>query len=240
MNIPEILRQWADAIGTEIEELEAGRDADGRFEPGDDADSALIALTEQHRGPINESLTRAREWRQHWWERQQDYKRCYCGSQNTIDTSDSTYFCLDCKSRMILAPARRDELRENRECYLAALRPLQRRIETVAGLVATTAGSATTESHVETSQDARHSEDFASVYWFGTEFTFGTPAQRAVVRMLWQAMENRTPNCSKDSLLEVSGSTQNRLDMVFRNHPAWKTLIIDSGKDTYRLSRPNR
>lgn len=85
--------------------------------------------------------------------------------------------------------------------------------------------------------DARHSIDFISVVWNGVEYTF-SPMQAAIVRILWEALANGTPELHASTLLaEVESSLQkNRLDPLFFRHPAWKTMIVrGKRRGTYRL-----
>lgn len=84
---------------------------------------------------------------------------------------------------------------------------------------------------------SRHSDDFASVHWFGADYTF-TKSQRPVVETLWIAWKNKTPSVAKDTLIDKSGTTGDRLDLVFRDHPAWGVMIVRDGQDTYRLAVP--
>lgn len=89
--------------------------------------------------------------------------------------------------------------------------------------------------------DARHSVDFRSVRWFGIDYTF-TPTQAAVVKSLWENWENETPDVGQDAILEGAGSECDRLRDLFRNHPAWGTLIVPTGSAnarTYRLAEPS-
>ena len=44
---------------------------------------------------------------------------------------------------------------------------------------------------------ARHSSDSPPVHWYGTDYTFGGPLQRAIVRQLWEAWENGTPDTTQ-------------------------------------------
>lgn len=114
-------------------------------------------------------------------------------------------------------------------------------IETPEGLVISP-GIDTTAwylAHASTErQEAKHSEDFRSVSWFGATFIF-TPLQAAIVRQLWAASENGTPDVGIHTLLENAGSDVNsrRLDLVFRGHPAWKTMIVTVQRGLYRLNR---
>jgi hypothetical protein len=90
-----------------------------------------------------------------------------------------------------------------------------------------------------TDQSARHAIDFASVYWFGVCYVF-TPNQAACVRVLWEAWENRTPSVGRLTIIDQVGvdRSDERLDLVFRNHPAWNTMIISPSKGRYSLNVP--
>lgn len=85
---------------------------------------------------------------------------------------------------------------------------------------------------------ARHSEDFRSVHWFGEYHCF-TPIQAACVKALWQAWTNQTPEVGQDTVLEAADSMNRQLSGVFRNHVAWKTMIVaGSTRGTFRLQAP--
>lgn len=93
----------------------------------------------------------------------------------------------------------------------------------------------------------RHSEDFASVYWYGESYTF-THYQAAVVQVLWKAWVQRTPDVRHDTLLFAAGSMRDednesdvraKIKDIFRDHPAWGTMIQSRVKGTYRLSTPH-
>ncbi|MEK6675972.1 MAG: hypothetical protein AABZ47_10005 [Planctomycetota bacterium] len=84
-----------------------------------------------------------------------------------------------------------------------------------------------------------HSKGFRSVRWNGTNYSF-TATQAAIVKQLWEPWENGTPDEPGDTLLataEVADSQ--RIRDVFKNHPAWTTMIVQGEtKGTYRLSPP--
>lgn len=85
---------------------------------------------------------------------------------------------------------------------------------------------------------ARHSVDFVSVLWNGVEHAF-TPMQAAIVRMLWQALADGTPELHGSTLLAQAESKlqEDRLDPLFFRHPAWKTMIVrGKRRGTYRLN----
>jgi hypothetical protein len=100
---------------------------------------------------------------------------------------------------------------------------------------------------IEPLPPARHSEDFRSVHWYGTDYTF-TPTQAACARVLWRQWENRTPEIGEDTILtdkEVDAEARRLLD-VFRDrkqpngyHPAWgKMIVAGTTKGAYRLNPP--
>ncbi len=88
----------------------------------------------------------------------------------------------------------------------------------------------------------RHSVDFCSVHWHGTDYTF-TPMQAKIVGMLWAARGNGTPQIGAPTLLGSGGSSNDRLQDVFKSkgksHPAWGTLIVQgNGKGAFMLQKP--
>ena len=88
-----------------------------------------------------------------------------------------------------------------------------------------------------------HSQDFASVTWFGTQYTF-TPTQRKVVEVLWKAWEAKSPGVSAGELLKCAQSSGHCLRDLFKvcgkKHPAWNTMIVmaEGRKGVYRLTPP--
>lgn len=85
---------------------------------------------------------------------------------------------------------------------------------------------------------ATHGPDFRSVNWYGTCFEF-TSQQAAVVKVLWEAMENGTPTVGDPTLLEAVESGAGRLPNLFRDHPAWGRMIVEGGtKGSRRLADP--
>lgn len=86
---------------------------------------------------------------------------------------------------------------------------------------------------------ARHSSDFRSVIWFGTPFSF-TANQAACIKVLWDAWENGTPDVGDQTIIEAADASSLRLSVVFRDSPAWGTMIRPGHtKGTHRLSEPN-
>jgi hypothetical protein len=90
---------------------------------------------------------------------------------------------------------------------------------------------------------ARHSPDFRSVHWYGTDYTF-TEAQAAVVALLWEAWENRTPDVGHRTLLANAKLSNDRLPDVFKEkgilHRAWGKMIRSNvgSKGSARLCPP--
>ena len=86
---------------------------------------------------------------------------------------------------------------------------------------------------------ARHSCDFISVHWYGTDYTF-TPNQANCVEELWKAWTNGTPEVADGTLVQKAGLGDNqRLRDVFKGHPAWRTMIVrGERRGAVRLSPP--
>jgi hypothetical protein len=85
---------------------------------------------------------------------------------------------------------------------------------------------------------ARHSDDFRSVNWYGAAYSF-TANQASVVRQLWEAWERGTPDVGDHTLLENADVQSERLNVMFRDHPAWKTMIqVGASRGTHRLMEP--
>lgn len=88
-----------------------------------------------------------------------------------------------------------------------------------------------------------HSENFESVEWKGTTFTF-TPMQRAVVRILFESLGKPVSQATINSKLDPNGtSNDRRIRDVFRQHktphPAWGTMIKKhpGAKDCFFIPR---
>ena len=84
----------------------------------------------------------------------------------------------------------------------------------------------------------RHSRDFSAVTWHGQFFNF-TASQAKIVALLWEAWLNGTPDLRQETLLDAAGSETKRLVHLFKDHPAWGTLIVPGGgKGLFRLAEP--
>lgn len=100
---------------------------------------------------------------------------------------------------------------------------------------ATRGNKATTKNKVD---ECTYGPGFRSVLWFGTKYAF-TSYQAACVKILWEAWENKTPDVGDATLLAESGSESKRLKDVFKDRPAWGTMIVSGEtKGTHRLAKP--
>jgi hypothetical protein len=91
-----------------------------------------------------------------------------------------------------------------------------------------------------TESDVAHSIDFRSMRWSGTVYSF-TANQAPVVRLLYEHWQGGTPDVGDETLLFSVDpeAPPARLSTLFRNHPAWGTMIVAGGsKGTHRLSTP--
>jgi hypothetical protein len=84
---------------------------------------------------------------------------------------------------------------------------------------------------------ARHGPDFCTVVWNGVEYVF-SPMQAAIVRVLWDALANDTPEVHGSTLLAQAESRlqEDRIDPLFFRHAAWKRMIVrGKRRGSYRL-----
>jgi hypothetical protein len=96
----------------------------------------------------------------------------------------------------------------------------------------------TVSGPVEPKTKAEHSEDFRSVNWFGTNYSFSAN-QAACVKFLWEHWERGVAEVGGKTILESADIGSDRIDNVFRFNPAWKTMIRPGRtKGTYRLAEP--
>jgi hypothetical protein len=95
------------------------------------------------------------------------------------------------------------------------------------------------ESKDDPELTACHGLDYRSVNWFGADHPF-TANQAACVKVLWEAWEKNLPDVGDKTVLEIASVFSERLDSVFRDHPAWGTMIQQGRtKGTHRLVEPN-
>lgn len=83
---------------------------------------------------------------------------------------------------------------------------------------------------------ARHSDDFRQVRWFGRDFEF-TPAQAAIVDVLWRHWENGTPRVGADPLLHAADMVSDRVSHLFKGSEAWGTMIGTDSVGHYWLQK---
>lgn len=84
---------------------------------------------------------------------------------------------------------------------------------------------------------ARHSADFRSVRWFGTDYAF-TPSQAAIIRQLWRAWENNTPKVGAGRLLSATDLVSDKISELFKRSEAWGVMVKTDGVGVYWLSPP--
>jgi len=65
-----------------------------------------------------------------------------------------------------------------------------------------------------------------------------TPKQAAAERLLWNAWESSQGDLSGAFILTEIESDADSLRHVFRNHPAWGTMIVSVRKGVYALAEP--
>ena len=88
--------------------------------------------------------------------------------------------------------------------------------------------------------EVEHSDDFRSMRWFGVVYSF-TANQAPVVGLLFDHWQRGVPEVGDETLLSAVDpeAPPARLSTLFRNHPAWGTVIAAGGsKGTHRLVDP--
>ncbi|NLZ05578.1 MAG: hypothetical protein GXY19_10430 [Phycisphaerae bacterium] len=99
---------------------------------------------------------------------------------------------------------------------------------------------------VLTESRCEHTEDFASVTWYGSDFQFN-PTQARCVGVLWRAWQrlaDRAPAVHQRTIRDEieSQNADFRLAHVFRSagvmHPAWGTMIHSAGGGRFYLDKP--
>lgn len=89
-------------------------------------------------------------------------------------------------------------------------------------------------------ESIRHSEDFRTVSWYGTEYSF-TVSQARAVKILWEAFDNKTPDIGGETLIERIGSESSRPSDIFKGNSAWNTMICSGKtKGSLRLVEPKK
>lgn len=93
----------------------------------------------------------------------------------------------------------------------------------------------------DVSQDEfTHGPDFRSVTIRKKPFTLND-TEAKIIRTLWEARENGTPDVGLAILLSQVGATSyaSRLRDVFKNRPAYKELVTWKTRGTFRLNLPD-
>src|SRR5207249_3433751 len=86
----------------------------------------------------------------------------------------------------------------------------------------------------------RHSPDFRSVSWGDIDFKF-TAKQAAIVQVLHGAWANGTPDVGGETLLDKVGSETKQLRDLFKDRPAWGTMIVPGKtKGSFRIALPDK
>ena len=84
----------------------------------------------------------------------------------------------------------------------------------------------------------RHGPDYCDCTWNGKDYIF-TATQAACVRVFWEERDKGTRELRQDYVLQEAGSYSNRLQDIFKGHPAWKTMIVQgSRRGIFRLADP--
>ena len=84
--------------------------------------------------------------------------------------------------------------------------------------------------------------DFRSIKWCGETYSF-TGNQAPVVELLYQNWKQGTLDVGDETLLSAVDpeSPPNRLNVLFRDHPAWGKIIVPGKtKGSHRLSPPKK
>ena len=89
-----------------------------------------------------------------------------------------------------------------------------------------------------TIREVNHNATFSIVKWFGTTYYFAG-AQQSVVAQLWAAWRKGKPGVRAGDLL-AEAEYKKPLHDLFKNHPAWLTMIVKADRDgEFRLNPPD-
>jgi hypothetical protein len=86
----------------------------------------------------------------------------------------------------------------------------------------------------------KHSTDFTSVTWYGTEYAFALGVQSSAVRALWEEWTESGLGLHQNTIRNAIDAERDnfRMDTAFRNHPAFGTMIQRCGDGRYKLAPP--
>ncbi|HWE95463.1 MAG TPA: hypothetical protein VG269_15955 [Tepidisphaeraceae bacterium] len=85
----------------------------------------------------------------------------------------------------------------------------------------------------------KHADDFTSVIWYDIPYQF-TKTQGIAVRLLWNEWKKGGLSASELRIAKEIGSAAAsfRLAHLFRDHPAFGTMIVSAEKGIFRLAPP--
>ena len=86
-----------------------------------------------------------------------------------------------------------------------------------------------------------HNADFTEVKWFGKRYAFTKGIQSRAIEMLWVEFEKGGFSIHEKTIGEKTESSSERFRLrdVFRNHPAWGTMIQTAEtKGCHRIAKP--
>jgi len=90
-------------------------------------------------------------------------------------------------------------------------------------------------SELRSGAQTGHSPDFRSIRWLGREWPF-TEMQARVVKTLWEAWEDGSPDVGTTVLIAAAQSESTRVRDLFHGNAAWGTVIVPGGsRGTFRL-----
>jgi len=102
---------------------------------------------------------------------------------------------------------------------------------------------AVTEELAAAEQKTKHNNDFTTVHWYGTPYTFAPGVQGRAVAALWQEWEKTGLGLHQQTIGEAADSSADkgtfRMDHTFRNHPAFGKMIQPCGDGRYTLCPPD-
>lgn len=86
-----------------------------------------------------------------------------------------------------------------------------------------------------------HNADFTMVVWCGVEYHFAIGVQASAVKALWEEWERSGLGLHQQTIRNAVDAERDnfRIDTVFRNHPAFKTMIQRCGDGRYKLAKPD-
>lgn len=105
--------------------------------------------------------------------------------------------------------------------------------------------NAATSGNSDLFRGCTHGPNFEWVRWYGTEFTFRSPRQQAIIRVLWEAARKGDPWTSSDTIAREIALLEfvlpPKMSEAFKvnggkMHEAWGSLIEFDKRALYRLA----